>query len=56
MASAVGFVGADLMIKKVGDMARGSSGASVVEKGYMQAPYTQVQFHVIGSVIRNVSL
>ena len=30
------------MVNKVGDMARGSSAASDIEKGYLDAPYTQV--------------
>lgn len=41
--STVGRLGAELMVKQVGDMTRGSSGASEVEKGYLEAPYTQVR-------------
>lgn len=41
--STVGRLGAELMVKQVGDMTRGSSGASEVEKGYLEAPYTQAR-------------
>lgn len=42
LTSTVGRLGGEMMVKQVGDMARGSSGASEVEKGYLEAPYTQV--------------
>lgn len=42
LTSTVGRLGGDIMVKQVADMARGSSGASEVEKGYLDAPYTQV--------------
>ncbi|CAM9725525.1 unnamed protein product, partial [Ectocarpus sp. 12 AP-2014] len=41
LTSTVGRLGGEMMVKQVGDMARGSSGASEVEKGYLEAPYTQ---------------
>ncbi|CAM9920621.1 unnamed protein product [Scytosiphon promiscuus] len=41
LTSTVGLLGLDIMVKQVADMARGSSGASEVEKGYLEAPYTQ---------------
>eukprot|EP00903_Cladosiphon_okamuranus_P006254 g6137.t1 len=40
-SSTVGRLGAEIMLKQVGDMTRGSSGASEVETGYLEAPYTQ---------------
>lgn len=42
LTTTMGKLGGDLMVKTVSDMARGSSGANEVEKGYLQAPYTQV--------------
>lgn len=42
LTSTVGRLGGDIMVNKVGDMARGSSAASDIEKGYLDAPYTQV--------------
>ncbi|CAM9969975.1 unnamed protein product, partial [Laminaria digitata] len=41
LTSTFGRLGGDLMVNTVGDMARGSSGASDIEKGYLDAPYTQ---------------
>lgn len=48
LTSTVGRLGGEMMVKQVGDMARGSSGASEVEKGYLEAPYTQVIYFFIG--------
>lgn len=41
--STVGRLGAEILVKQVVDMARGTSGASEVETGYLEAPYTQVR-------------